>query len=889
MSSKKAKESSTSKKRKLTKDEIEDILEFIQPNPHIPTETAAIIVEKAKKSLRTQLADKEIYPQMISHLRKQIQTAYFSTLIQPGESVGIITAQSIGEKQTQSNLNSVDWKEEIIYKSGERIIVSPIGQMIDKYLKDNKENVQYISENRTEYLHVQNDHLYIPSCDENGMMAWYKIEGVTRHLPVGKLVCIRTQSGRSVIVTRGKSLIVWNGKEFSPMCGSDVKVGDILPTTKRLPFLSPQEYVYTTEICSAGIADMNDTEKPSPFAEKIHLDTNFGFLVGIYLANGFCAQAYVCISNGDLNIIARVKDFCDKYNLGYVNRNGTILVNSGILAQLFNILCRTDSKNKIIPEFAYSATQEFILGLIDGYISGNATVDKKTGHIIVSASSKALIMGISTLLSYFGIFSDLSEVHTSKPILDSHTLVIKNIFASLFAEKISITHITKQETLSNVAFHKKYEKNQEKMPDRDIYFDPIVEISEAKGTCQYVYDFTVEKTRNFQLWNGLNVRDTFHKAGSSDKQPVVSKFSELLNTTSKPKAPSYWIYFKTGNTTVPELRQTIGHSLVQLTFKKVVKNWEICIDKEPEDWYNAFFVLYGEKEDTFTDCISMEIDMDVLFEYKLTMYEIAKVINYEYADTFCMFSPDCYGKIDIYFDTRNIELPEEKLVFVTPENTREIYLEEVAQPILENVPLCGISGIMNMFFVQDGKEWIVETENSREKTIDSVKFKSKNKSAGKEKTTDSTKRFKKVLAHPAVDMTRTVSNNVWDIYYTLGVEATRQYMIDEFSKIMDGINICHVMLLVDKMTFTGGISSISRYTMRSEESGPFGKASFEETLDNFLKAGVFGQEEPTRGVSASIICGKRAPIGTGMCDLAMDVQKMLSVVKEESDTEEEDK
>jgi hypothetical protein len=64
--------------------------------------------------------------------------------------------------------------------------------------------------------------------------------------------------------------------------------------------------------------------------------------------------------------------------------------------------------------------------------------------------------------------------------------------------------------------------------------------------------------------------------------------------------------------------------------------------------------------------------------------------------------------------------------------------------------------------------------------------------------------------------------------------------------------------------------------MRREESGPFGKASFEETLDNFLKAGVFGQEEPTRGVSASIICGKIAPIGTGMCDLAMNVWNALA-------------
>jgi len=400
---------------------------------------------------------------------------------------------------------------------------------------------------------------------------------------------------------------------------------------------------------------------------------------------------------------------------------------------------------------------------------------------------------------------------------------------------------------------------------RSMYSSTLIQPGESVGI------ITAQSIGEKQTQSNLN---TFHKAGSSDKQPVVSKFSELLNTTNKPKAPSYIIYFKKGNDTVQNLRQTISHSLVQLTFKKITKNFTISTNKEPEPWYDAFYTLYGEKDPKFTDCISLDINMDILYEYKLKMEEIAHVISQEYEDMFCMFSPDCFGKMDIYIDTTNIELPEKKLIFVTEENCKEIYLEEVVQPVLEHIIICGIPGITNMFFVKDRNEWYVETENSYEKVIETHKFKNKNSTGRKEKFNDSTKRFKKVLSHDNVDMSRTVSNNVWDIYHTLGVEATRQYMIDEFSTIMEGINTCHVMLLVDKMTFTGSISSISRYTMRREESGPFGKASFEETLDNFLKAGVFGQEEPTRGVSASIICGKKAPIGTGLCDISIDIKKL---------------
>ena len=131
-----------------------------------------------------------------------------------------------------------------------------------------------------------------------------------------------------------------------------------------------------------------------------------------------------------------------------------------------------------------------------------------------------------------------------------------------------------------------------------------------------------------------------------------------------------------------------------------------------------------------------------------------------------------------------------------------------------------------------------------------------------------------------------MSNNIWDIYNVLGVEAARQFIIDEFMTLMEGINACHIQLLADKMTHRGTISSISRYTMRTEESGPFSKASFEETRDNFLRAGFYGQQEETKGVSSSIICGKRSKIGTGLCDLIIDVKTLPNQVKVLKDVEE---
>lgn len=392
---------------------------------------------------------------------------------------------------------------------------------------------------------------------------------------------------------------------------------------------------------------------------------------------------------------------------------------------------------------------------------------------------------------------------------------------------------------------------------RKMYLKSLIQPGECVGI------ITAQSIGEKQTQANLNV---FHKAGSGDKQPTVSKFSEFLNATNKPKAPSYMIYFNKGNSSVGELRKTIGSSLVQLTLKKLGTEFKFCLNKEPEPWYDIFFSLYEKKPYQKSDCLTVKIDIDILFEYKITMEEICLRIEKEYCDVSCVWSPDCFAQIDIFVNTP--QDMEEK--FGSEEEMKEVFFDDVFRPIIENVKLCGIPGITHMFFLQEKNEWLVETENMRE-DIKEKKF----KKAKKKKALDSTKKFKKVLAHLDVDFTRTLSNNIWDMYFTLGVEAVRQYMIDEFGKIMEGINICHVMLLVDKMTFNGSIASISRYSMRKEESGPLGKCSFEETLDNILGAGVYGLEETTKGVSASIICGKMAKTGTGLCDLELALDKLI--------------
>jgi DNA-directed RNA polymerase beta' subunit len=92
---------------------------------------------------------------------------------------------------------------------------------------------------------------------------------------------------------------------------------------------------------------------------------------------------------------------------------------------------------------------------------------------------------------------------------------------------------------------------------------------------------------------------------------------------------------------------------------------------------------------------------------------------------------------------------------------------------------------------------------------------------------------------------------------------------------MDGVDICHIKLLVERMTYSGTIEPITRYTMRNDK-GPLHRASFEESFETFMKAGKYQEVEPFKGVSASVIGGKKAAVGTYMCDIFLDITKIMS-------------
>jgi len=413
--------------------------------------------------------------------------------------------------------------------------------------------------------------------------------------------------------------------------------------------------------------------------------------------------------------------------------------------------------------------------------------------------------------------------------------------------------------------------------------------------------------------------NTFHACGLSVKTVVVGvpRFSELLNATKSPKMINCLIYLNEEFKEISDIRDRISNTFTDITFKKLVKSYELVKDEPLEEWHNLFCDIYKVNKNKLGWRLRFYIDLSILYEYNVTMKLIAKAITNEYSDAIVLYTPDWKGILDVFveescfsdlkgleeyaiykceennendqseiedesyedpdlegiddieddeasepseIDTKKVKIQKPTLNLkggkediVPPDVIKIIHMEDRILPSLYDIRICGIKNVKDIFFEKRKDEWVITTEGSN---------------------------LYGLFSNPLVDKTKTICNDMWEIYNIFGIEATRQFLIEEYMDVVssDGsfVNSSNVELLVDVMVYTGTIISISRYGQKKVGCGPMAKASFEESLENFLKAGVNGEKESTDGVSASIMLGKMPKTGTGVFDLLLNIPKIIN-------------
>jgi DNA-directed RNA polymerase II subunit RPB1 len=183
---------------------------------------------------------------------------------------------------------------------------------------------------------------------------------------------------------------------------------------------------------------------------------------------------------------------------------------------------------------------------------------------------------------------------------------------------------------------------------------------------------------------------------------------------------------------------------------------------------------------------------------------------------------------------------------------------------LKNIVLRGIKGI-NKVIMRKIKDNLVETNGVFKKqdiwVLDTIGT-----------------NMMSVLALDYIDATRTISNDIVEVFEVLGIEAARQTIYNELVDVIefDGtyINSHNFSLLCDRMTFTSKMISIFRHGINNDNIGPIAKASFEETPEMFLKAARHAELDTMRGVSANVMCGQEGFYGTSAFQVILNIAQM---------------
>ena len=214
-------------------------------------------------SPRDLLMVKRFHQKALVVLLETILLKYKQAIVHPGEMVGVIAGQSIGEPTTQLTLNSVTYETEILVRNVKGEIRSvQIGDFTrDGILSSTK--IDYMTDKDTTYAELS-DYYEVPSATESGETVWRRIEAVTKHPVINEdgtntMIKVTTKGNREVIATKAKSFLQLVDGKIQPVHGKDLKVGEYLPVSKKaLEFtehhtlelreiLPPTEYIYGSE------------------------------------------------------------------------------------------------------------------------------------------------------------------------------------------------------------------------------------------------------------------------------------------------------------------------------------------------------------------------------------------------------------------------------------------------------------------------------------------------------------------------------------------------------------------------------------------------------------------------------------------------------------------
>lgn len=872
-------------KRKLNFEEKENICDFLTVNPGCDFEHAICILENIKRDILNQLDNIEIYPSLISSLKNEIIHYYNNSQIQPGQMVGVDSATSLGEPTTQMSVVKNELVNIVRVRKNTNelsFISSSIGKFCDDIIKQYPEytfnthpNVSNISVEMTKSVETDLKHLeydyYVVSVNKNEKTEWNRISHVSRHPVNGKIVKVKTKSGRTIETTLSHSHLTRKYNSVVPIKGSELRIGMRIPVCKFISDKFVSKDIVFSKTCN--IPNQYDEHSIFYLAEDIAYSKknyknipNSVFLLPNKLKKVFIKTMF------DILSVPTIDNEYENYEIELVSSK-QIVSDLALLMNYFGIFSKiqminiTGDKykltipNQYIPVFNLIISQNHKIN--NDYILYNKTDD---GLDSIDGINEILIKCIDILKL------DITDIFTTTISRKTITNFLKMIDDYDCSKIVNEIKLLKQAIYS------------------DIIWDEIVELDiYIPSHDEFVYDFTVPGCETFLLNCGIlthNTLNTFHSAGKACATVTtgVPRFRELIDASKQQKHTLISFGLNdTENTKIKEM-QDAKRFCRQFDEKRIISLLKIVIPEisnykynnlndEDKSWYSFFETFIHSNFLKFNWSLRFKFNKDSLFEYRITLKNISHFIEKELGNCVCVYSPDNIGVIDVYIDVSNIKKDdllsyrkqidtikknEKKKTIIDETNKYYYYIRDILFQYVCNIKVSGIDCIEKGYFRQEKingiNKWIFDLEGTN---------------------------YREILNHPLVNYRDCMVNNMWELFNTLGIEAVRRFLINEFNEVITsgGINVdkTHLELLADSMTCTGNITSVSRYGIGRNETGPLTKASFEQSLDNMLIAAYRSETESIKSVSSSIILGQCSRIGSGMMELYTNIKPTFDI------------
>jgi DNA-directed RNA polymerase II subunit RPB1 len=384
--------------------------------------------------------------------------------------------------------------------------------------------------------------------------------------------------------------------------------------------------------------------------------------------------------------------------------------------------------------------------------------------------------------------------------------------------------------------------------------------------------------------------NTFHFAGVSSKNVTlgVPRLKEILNVASNIKTPGMIVYLDSANATIEEakaMRNAVEHT----SLRSVTAVTEIYYDPditstniaEDVDMVESYFLVPDSTESSIEDqsrwLLRITLDRQKMLDKSLRVDDVAHAIKQAYKDDVAVVFSDNNAE-EMVIRVRCIHSGDDKDEDGNNIIEDDVMLKRLEEHLLDKCTLRGVQGIEKAFLnkhsklieQKDGKltkntdnpdtnEWYLDTEGTA---------------------------LREVLTVDGVDVTRTYTNDLWQVVDVFGIEAARSALLFELTNVLsfDGsyVNHRHLALLVDVMTYRGSIAAVTRHGINRADTGALMRCSFEETVEILLEAAAVGELDDCRGVSENVMLGQMAPMGTGHFDVLLDPKMLETVISDNS-------